>query len=258
MKRIIIGVAALSVIAVIGVVVLYSSLGALITKAITTAGPEILLARVELKETVIDATSGKGSMHGLFIGNPEGFETESAFKMNEVRLELDTDSLTSDTVVIKEIFVEAPEVTYELGGDGSNIDAIQKNVEAFIKQNVGSTGGKGDSAAKEGGAKMVIENVIVKNGKVNVSATLLGGKTMTVPLPDIHLKDIGKEDDGATPGEAIQSILGALKGAILEAVSPLNLGKVGETVGNVVDKGTGMVKDTTKGVTDAVSGIFGK
>ena len=88
MKRVIIGVTALGIIAVIGVFVLYSSLGTLITKAITTVGPEIILARVELKETVINTTSGKGSMHELFIGNPEGFETESAFKMNEVRLEL--------------------------------------------------------------------------------------------------------------------------------------------------------------------------
>ena len=135
MKRLIIGIAALSIIAVIGIFVLYSSLETLITKAITTVGPEIILARVELKETVIDATSGKGSMHELLIGNPEGFKTESAFKVNEVRLELDTDSITSDTVVIKEIFIEAPEVTYELGGSGSNIDAIQKNVDAFIKQN---------------------------------------------------------------------------------------------------------------------------
>ncbi len=58
-----------------------------------------------------------------------------------MRLELDTDSVTSDIVVIKEIFIEAPEVTYELGGDGSNIDAIQKNVDAFIRKNVGSSGG---------------------------------------------------------------------------------------------------------------------
>ncbi len=105
---------------------------------------------------------------------------------------------------------------------------------------------------------MVIEHVIIKNGKVNVSATILGGKSMTVPLPDIHIKDIGKEEKGATPGEAISTILGALKDAILEAVAPLNLGKVGEVVGDVVDKTTGVVKDTTKGVTDAVSGLFGK
>ena len=60
MKRAAIGFAALIVILVVGVLVLYSSLGAIITKAVTTAGPEIIQAKVNLDETVIDATSGKG------------------------------------------------------------------------------------------------------------------------------------------------------------------------------------------------------
>jgi hypothetical protein len=124
MKRVAIGLAALVVILVVGVLVLYSSLGMIITKAVTTAGPEIIQAKVSLDETVIDATSGKGSMHGLLIGNPEGFESESAFKMDKIEITLDTGSITSDIVIIKEIDILAPEVTYELGGSGSNIAAI--------------------------------------------------------------------------------------------------------------------------------------
>ncbi len=73
MKRIAIGLTALIAILIVGVLVLYSSLGAIITKAVNTEGPEIIQAKVNLDETVIDATSGKGSLHGLLIGNPEGF-----------------------------------------------------------------------------------------------------------------------------------------------------------------------------------------
>ncbi|MEE8127404.1 MAG: hypothetical protein V3T45_02535, partial [Nitrospinaceae bacterium] len=221
MKRVAIGLAALVVILVVGILVLYSSLGAIITKAVTTAGPEIIQAKVSLDETVIDATSGKGSMHGLLIGNPEGFESESAFKMDKIEITLDTGSITSDTIVINEINIQAPEVTYELGGSGSNIAAIQENVDAFVKKYAGASESKEKSEAKEGGTKMVIDHVYVKGGKVNISATLLGGKSMTVPLPDIHLKDIGKKENGATPGEVVQSLIGALNKAILKAVAPL-------------------------------------
>jgi uncharacterized protein involved in outer membrane biogenesis len=258
MKRVAIGLAAVIAILVVGVIVLYSSLGVLITQAVTTEGPEIIQAEVNLDETVIDATSGKGSLRGLLIGNPEGFETESAFKMDVVEITLDTDSVTSDTIVINEINIQAPEVTYELGGSGSNIDAIQTNVDAFVKKYAGGSETKEKSEAKEDETKMIIDHVYVKGGKVNISATLLGGKSMTVSLPDIHLKDIGKKENGATPGEVAKSIIGALNKAILKAVAPLNLGKVGDVAGKAVKEVEDTLEKEAKGVTDAVSDIFGK
>ena len=177
MKRVAIGLAIISVILVAGVLILYSSMGTIITTAITTAGPEIIQAKVDLDETVIDTSSGKASLHGLLIGNPEGFKTESAFKMDKIEVVLDTDSITSDTVVINKIDIVAPEVTYELGGSGSNVGAIQNNVDAFVKKYAGASESKEKTPAKEeGGTKMVIDHVYVKGGKVNISATLLGGK----------------------------------------------------------------------------------
>lgn len=252
MKRFVMGLAVLVVILVVGVLVLYSSLGAIITKAVNTQGPEIVQAPVDLKETEIDATSGKGTLRSLVIGNPEGFETESFFKMDEIQITLDTDSITSDTVIIKEIFIQAPEVTYELGENGSNIDAIQRNINAFVKKHGGSSASREKSAEKENGIKLIIEHVYVKNGKVNISATLLGGKALTVPLPDLHLKDIGKKDKGVTPGEAVQSVIKALKGAILKAVAPLNLDQVGEAAGKVIEGTKDAVEGTAKGVTDTL------
>ena len=259
MKRIAIGLTALVVILVVGVLVLYSSLGAVITKAVNSVGPEIIQAKVSLDETVIDATSGKGSLRGLFIGNPEGFETESAFKMDTIEITLDAGSVTSDIIVINEINIQAPEVTYELGGSGSNVAAIEKNVDAYVKKTIGVSETKENKPAKkEGGTKMVIDHVNVKGGKVNISASFLGGKSMTVPLPDIHLKDIGKKEKGASPGEVVKSIIGALNKAILKAVAPLNLGKVGDAAGKVVDGTKDVVEGAAKGVTDSVKGLFGK
>jgi hypothetical protein len=263
MKRVAIGLAVLSVILVAGVLILYSSLGTIITTAITTAGPEIIQAKVSLDETIIDASTGKGSLHGLVIGNPEGFKTESAFKMDKIELVLDTDSITSDTIVIKKIDIHAPEVTYELGGGGSNVSAIQNNVEAFVKKYAGDSKSKEKATAKEeGGTKMIVDHFYVKGGKVNISATLLGGNSITVPLPDIHLKDIGKKENGATPGEVVKAIIGALNKAVLKAVAPLNLGKVGDVAGKAVEGTKDLVGDIltkgTEGVTDAMSDIFGK
>ncbi len=269
MKRFAIIAASLVLVVAVMFLVLYSNLGTLITNAVTTAGPEILQAQVELKKTVIDAGSGKGSLQGLVIGNPQGFETESLFKMDEVKVALDVDSITSDTIVIKEISVQAPEVTYELGGSGSNIDALQKNVDTFVKKYADSSKTREKSAPQKDGVKLVIDHVYIKGGQVNVSASFLGGKSMTVPLPEIHLKDLGKEEKGTSPGEVVKEIIAALKKGILAAVAPLNLDKMGDAAGKVVTgakdvvvgtaEGVGdTLKKGTEGVGDTVKGIFGK
>ncbi len=269
MKRIGIGLVALIAILVVGVLILYSSLGAIITKAVNTEGPEIIQADVKLDETVIDATSGKGSLHGLFIGNPEGFETESAFKMDKIEITVDPGSITSDTIVINEINIQAPEITYEVGENGSNIDAIQRNVNAYVKKHIGASESKEKNSEKENETQLIIEHFYVTGGTINVSATLPGGQTATVPLPDIHLRDIGKQQNGATPGEVTQAIVDALKIAILKAVISLDLKNIANSAAKVIEDTAEVVQDamgemgqgieeTLQKGTEGVSDIFGK
>ena len=78
---------------------------------------------MRLNEAAVSATSGQGALRGLSVGNPKRFKTPTAFELDEISLTLDIGSITSDPIVIKEIVVSAPRVTYELGPQGSNIDA---------------------------------------------------------------------------------------------------------------------------------------
>ncbi len=212
----------------------------------------LIATDVTLDKVAISATSGEGGLYGLTMGNPKGFETDHALKLGEVTLAIDTASLAEDTVTVKKIRIIAPEITHEIGASGSNLDAIQRNVDSYLG------GGGNEKAASEGGEKkLVIENLVIKNGKVNVSASVLGGKTMTTPLPDLHLTDIGKKDDGATPGEVAKEILGTIQRSAGKAVATLDLGGVADTV----EKGLGGAKDTlTEGVGkagEALKGLLG-
>ncbi len=98
----------------------------------------------------------------------------------------------------------------------------------------------------------------MKGGKVNVGATLAGGQTATVSLPDIHLKDIGKKQDGATPGEVAKAIIDALKIAILKAVISLDLKNIKDSTAKVIEGTAEVVQDAMKDVTDSMKGLFGK
>ena len=44
----------------------------------------------------------------------------------------DAGSLGANPVIIDDIVISAPEVTYELGPGGSNIDAIQRNIDTLM------------------------------------------------------------------------------------------------------------------------------
>ncbi|MCX5797501.1 MAG: hypothetical protein NTY77_18575 [Elusimicrobia bacterium] len=201
MKKILLyGAGTCAAVAVIAAVVMYLKLGAIVKAAVETWGPKATRTEVRLASVSLSPFSGSGRIKGLFIGNPAGFKTPGAFRMDSVRLTVDLKSLRGDHVKVKEIVVESPEVTFEGSLSGSNLSRIQKNVESFAP-----------------GLKVEIGLFKVTDGKVNLSLTALGSKSLTVPLSDIELRDIGRKSGGATVGEAAKVMFGAFTAAALRA-----------------------------------------
>jgi hypothetical protein len=67
------------------------------------------------------------------------------------------------------------------------------------------------SENKSGGKKLLIRNLIVKDGKVNLSVAMLGAEeSVSAALPDIHMKDLGKEEGGASPAKVFERIMALL------------------------------------------------
>ena len=260
-KGLLIGGGALVVVIAAAVYFLMAGIDEVVRVAVEKAGSEVTQVEVTLDKAEISPTDGRAALQGLAVGNPSGFETDSAFKMGAISVSIDAGTVTQDPIVIKEVVIAAPEVTYELGADGSNIDAIKKNVERYA----GGGGGASDSQAGGEGPKVVIENLYVRDGKVNVSAVPLGGKTTTVSLPEIHLTDIGKDEGGADYGAVAEEILTALTSRVGGFVSGLDLSGVLEGVsdvpdalkgmaGGAVDKAGEAAKSVTEGAGDAVKG----
>lgn len=227
------GVVGAVIVIVIGVVTfLLSNLDGLVKDAVEKYGSEATQAVVSLDKVEISLTSGSGALTGLTVGNPAGFKTPSAFELGGISIKLDVNSVGQNPIIIKEIVISQPQVTYERGGATSNIAAIQKNVDAYSKR----FGAGGAKKSNGGGPKMIIENLYIRGGQISVSAGFLLGKKMTVTLPDIHLKDVGKENKGAAPAEVIQKVIGSLTKGIGSAVGKLGL------------------EGLSKGVTEGVAG----
>ncbi len=85
----------------------------------------------------------------------------------------------------------------------------------------------------------------------------MGGKEMTLPLPDIHLTDLGKNDAGITPAELIKEVLSQVTEGTFKAV--------GSSVTDLGKGAANAAKDAGKAVGEGVSklgkslgGLFGK
>lgn len=239
----------------IGGYYLLSNLGSIIVAAVERYGSEVTQTQVSLANAEVDITTGEGALSGLKVGNPSGFQTDSAIALGEISVKLDTNSVTEQTIVVKEISVTQPEVTYEVGEAGSNIDAIRRNVEAFAaaQGGGGTSGGSEQPASEDGGAerKLVIDDLYIRGGTVNVSATFLQGETLSAVLPEIHLTDIGKGSGGATPQQVVELIVAALGDQTGKVISGMNLDALRQGA-------TGLIKEGTGAATEAVGGAAGE
>lgn len=191
----------------------YFRLGSLLRTAVVTMGPEILQASVELEGVSVRPLRGKASLTGLVIGNPEGFRTPHAVKLDKVWIELDTRSLRTDTVHIHRIELEAPEIAIE-GLRADNLRQLQQNA----LKSAGATGDpeteaapperEADRPAETGKAarKIMIDELVINGGQVNYTPGLTLGQTIVVDLPEIRIEGIGRARGGVSIAEALAGI----------------------------------------------------
>ncbi len=243
-KRLLVGAALVFIIALaVGLWWLYHSLDALVASAIRTFGPEITGVSIRLDGVTIDALDGRAELRGLVVGNPPGFTSDHALSLGAINMTLDLDSLTKDVIVIKQIAVTKPDVTYELNAEGSNLGAIQRNVDRYVGERRAAGSAQSEP---EPGKKLVIETLTIKGATATVSTAVVTSRSASVPLPDLHLSNIGKQSGGATAGEVVRQVLGALTQSVTRTVASRNLGGVVDSLkqdpGAAVDKLKGLLR----------------
>lgn len=213
----------LILLALIGVaaVLLATNLDHLAEYAISENGSVMTKATVSVDTVKIASTSGKGTISMLVVGNPAGFRTPHAFKAGSIDVDFELASLTSDAVVIRAITISGPDVIYEHGETMTNFDAIQNNIAAQL-----DTMRRNNNT---GGIKLIVEELSIYNATAWASAPFMGGKTISIPLQDITLRNVGKDRGGITQEELGVVVTGALKARLASAASIDKLAKAAET-----------------------------
>ena len=208
---------------------------------IEKAAEELLTQAVGTKVAIasIDVALIEGEMtiRGLTVANPEGFRTEHAFEADEVRIAVELGTLLEDAVVIREIAVEKPLVTYELGPDGSNLEAIQQNVE--------SAAGSGEASSRDAPTRQIlVEDLYIRGGRVAASAVFLKEKAWKAPLPDIHLENISSTGGGIAAADVIEEITSEILANARRSIAPIR--ELAGEVGDRITAGAGKVLERVK------------
>ncbi|MEO5961346.1 MAG: hypothetical protein ABIZ49_13705 [Opitutaceae bacterium] len=252
-KFILFGGLALLVLAAAGYVTMRFFLGSIVKTGVNRLGPHMTQTTVELQGAKISPLSGVGTLDGLTVGNPKGWSAANAVRLAKIHIDVEPSSLFRDIIIVNEIVIDQPEITYETKFVSSNIGDILKNIEQA------TGGGKPtDPAAKgEKPLKMIVKKFSLRNGKVTLGVV---GTAVAMPLPLIELTDLGVAEGGITPAgvlgavmrDVLSSIIGATKDALL---------KVGSTSGvaaaDVAKKTGAAAGEISKKGIDAVKGFFG-
>lgn len=234
-------VLAVVILVVVALAIVFFNLNSIVKKGVETVGPQLTKVDVKLGSANLSPFNGNGELSKLFVGNPEGYKTPSAIEVGNVRVAVKLRSALSDTIQVDEINIKEPVITFEGGLAGNNLMTLMKNLEGAPEDVKPTPKGK---SASEGGKKFYVKDVMITGGKINISITGLGARSLTVPLPTIHLTNIGSETNGVTAAQLCKEILkpiiaDALKAGI-EAITGVG--------GNIKDMGKGASGKAVEGL----------
>jgi hypothetical protein len=260
MKRLLMIAGALSLLAFCiagGVLVAALNLDKIIHHAVNSYGPTLTKTDVRLGNADMRLFDGQATLQDIYIGNPEGFALPKLLSAKTVHLVLDRFSLLGNPLVIERLEIDSPDIAYEKTVRTDNFKALLKNMESppsgAPRKKTGNVSAVPQKKKKS--RKVVIRDLIIRNAQVTAIMAPLGGKKLTLNLPELRLNNVGGTS-GSRPEEIARQVLSALYETILTHAGPFNtiLGTAGDSAQSV---GEG-VKKTFDKAAEGIKKLFGK
>jgi len=253
------------VLLVAAVLTLPLTIGPIVKTAASVGGPKVLGVPVSVGDVKLSPLAGNLVISHVQVGNPKGYSDKNAFSVDKVEVGLNLKSLLSDTIVVRKIQIVAPSITFESKDGQSNFDAMLSNAK---KSSEAEKAKKPEE--KKAGKKVIIEEFTLNSGKVSYASGLTLGKAMTLPLPSVTVRDIGKASGGTTAIDALTEVINGILNGLTQAVTGA-AGAAGDLLKGLGDSASGAVKgasealkgaassatDAAKGATDALKGAAG-
>jgi hypothetical protein len=257
MKKSFLGVVVLTVIIAVAVIGVGLFLDSIVKQGMETVGPKITQVSIKVDAVNLSLLNGSAKVKGLVVGNPEGYKTPQAISISSADVGVNPLSVFSDKIVVRSVLVEAAEITYEGGLGGNNLSKIMDNVNAIAKSGGPASTNTTAKAANKSGRKFEVDDLLITGAMVHVSLTGMGGKAMTLPLPDIHLTNLGKNGPGITATDLTRCVLGAITTGAIKAVANATT-DIGKSAGNLGKDAGKAVGEGVNKITKGIGGLIKK
>lgn len=241
MKKVLIGI---PLVLILLLVAGYLFLDHIAKAAIEFGGEQAMGVPTSLENITLRPVLGKGSIEGLKIANPRGFETPFFMSLSKGDAALDVGSLSKDTVVMKTIELDGLKAHLEKTKEGSNYEVILANMKKGEEE-----GAKGE----EPGKKFLVERIVVRNIDVRADVAIAGEKLSSVDLriDEIVLENVGSGDES---GVIMSQLMGTIVKAVLTAVVQQGAKVLPEVMVNGLGAGLKGVGKVGLGMTVKVGG----
>ncbi len=212
--KIIAVLALLLIIAVVGVVVLaFTQVDKIAKEAIERGGTYAMQVETTVDTVDVNITGGTASLNGLNIANPAGFDTSHFLRMGDANASMNIESIRSDTIVMPSITLSGIDVILDKGGNPSNYNTILNSLKRF------ESSGQDAPPADQGGKKLIINSLKLQDINIrvaNMPGISLAVGDVAVNIPEIELRDVGKEES-MTTAEVINLVVKTVLAAAVEA-----------------------------------------
>ena len=240
-------------------------LGLIIKTTVNNVMPMITGTPVSMGSCYLNPITGTLSIKDFTIGNPEGYATPNAFKLNEVYVDLAVTSLLSDKIIIEDILVDDMEVCFETKMTETNVGRIMDNINKLtakdeeVEKTQSPENQPEDTEVNEETTETPAEQsskgIEIDHFKfVNSKLIIHAGGGVDVPLPNIEINDLGKDSEkGADAVEITDKVFTALYHSIIEAAEKSGMENVKKGTGQAVES----IKEGAGAVVDGVKNLFG-
>lgn len=185
--------------------------GDVVKRGMEQFGPQYLGTSVNVDSVDMDFAAGTGTIQGVEIGNPSGFDGPYSMKLGLVTTTLDTAQSSADLVVIKNLAIDGASLAAVAQGRKTNLQQIMDNLEKAV-------GGFAEDTAPqtESEMKFIVDRFSFTNADVSLNSDVLGNRDLQIP--DIRLSDVGRKSNGATAAELARQLMKPITSAVSKAV----------------------------------------
>ena len=151
---------------------------------------------------------GTCEIDNLAVANPPGYDSDPFLSLKHGEVALTYNTLREKTVELPYLTLTGATMNLHKQGEGGNYQVIMDNIGR----------NKTETPAEPTGYEKgyVIRTLTIKDVTANVTTDILGKTSVSVPIPEIVLKDVGSESDyGAQLAEVTDTIVRAI---LLEVV----------------------------------------